>query len=527
MKTLVSMAALAAIALVGCNNDFSRPARGPAGENDLVLRAHFIGSERLLKDREAAKLAEVWKLKASADLRNEALNKFSRLPAAWMGNALPKGAGNQVNLFRPLLEDALANESFVEWHASSFTLAAKVSDVRAKAWDVNLRTVALDWKLGNPATFSADGNSGWEIAKIGAPALRFVRSGGWVAVTVGQGASKAEAAALAKLKALKPTGAWLEGDMNLSQWKQRLPLLEHYENLPVAHFSLSNRADAVRTLVQFNFPKAHQWKVEPWQVPTNFIWDPLVSFTVARGIQDALEEWPLFRNLGVDPIPNQVCAWGGANLPYQFHTAFATRNSASQLRRAQQKAPSELQRVFGTNLVGKLITVSNSQSFMWSGLPALPSVSSMQDGKNDFLFIQLAPLPRGPQRPPKELFAQFENRDDLVLYDWEHTQQRFPNIRQLFQLGEIATRRTLASTNAADVAWQLAIAPHLSDAITELRATSPTQMTLVRNSTIGFTSFELTVMSRWIQSADFPAFGIYPPQPARRIPNKPAAKPVR
>src|SRR5436190_12816223 len=125
MRTLVSAVAFAAIVFVGCNNDFSRN-RAPAGGDDLVLRAHFIGSEQLLRDKSVPKLVEVWNLKSSVALRNDALNKFSRLPAVWMGSALPKGASDNANLFRPILEDALVNESFVEWHASSFALLAKL-----------------------------------------------------------------------------------------------------------------------------------------------------------------------------------------------------------------------------------------------------------------------------------------------------------------------------------------------------------------------------------------------------------------
>ena len=86
MRTLVSAVAFAAIVFVGCNNDFSRN-RAAAGGDDLVLRAHFVGSEQLLRDKNAPKLVEVWNLKSSAALRNDALNKFSRLPAAWMGLA--------------------------------------------------------------------------------------------------------------------------------------------------------------------------------------------------------------------------------------------------------------------------------------------------------------------------------------------------------------------------------------------------------------------------------------------------------
>jgi len=520
MRTLVSVAAVAAVAFVGCNNDFSRATR-TAGD-DLVLRAHFVGSQQLLKDKNAPKLVEVWNLKSSANLRNDALNKFSRLPAAWMGSALPKGTSDAAHLFRPLLDDALANESFVEWRASSFTLAAKVPDARAKAWDTNLRQVATTWKLGNPAAANAGGASGWELAKAGAPAVRFVRAGEWAAVTVGQNAAAAEANVLARLKQLKPTGAWLEGDANLAQWKGRAPLLEHFSNLPAAHFSLSNRADFVRTLVQFDFPKPHGWKPEPWLIPTNFIWDPVADFTVTRGIGGVLEAIPFIHNLGLSPVPNQICGWGNRDFPYQFYYALPSREVAKQLKRVEPRLEKEIARVAGTNVTGELAASTNSIG--WRGLPAVLSAAPMKDGATEFLFLQAAPLPRLSRRPPPELYSQFVGRNDLVLYDWESTSHRMAHIRQLYQLGEMATRRIFPATNALHVAWQLDIAPHLGDTVTELRSTSPAQMTLVRKSTLGFTASELVTLSRWLESAQFPAFGVYAGAPGQTPRVPPGAK---
>lgn len=512
MRTLVSAVALAALLFVGCNNDFSR-GRGAAGGEDLVLRAHFIGSAQLLKDKNAPKLAEVWNLKSSVSLRQDALNKFSRLPAAWMGGALPKGATDQANLFRPLLDDALANESFVEWHVSSFTLAAKLPEPRAKVWESNLRQVAGNWKLGTPAAFGAAGHNGWELAKIGAPTVRFVRSGDWTAVTVGQGAASVESNVLARVKQRKASGAWLEGDANLTQWKGRAPWLENFQNLPTAHFSLSNRADFVRTLVHFDFPKPHQWKAEPWLFPTNFLWDPLVDFTVARGISGVLDGMPLIHNLGLNPVPSQICGWGNRDMPFQFFYALPVRDPINQIKRSEKKLQAEIARVGGTNLTGGLMAGTNS--LFWRGLPATPMVAPMKDGKNEFIFLQLVPLVRMKDRPPRELFSQLAGREDLVFYDWESTQHRFPNVRQLYQMGELMTRRSLSSTNATDIAWQLEVAPHLGDSVTEVRATGPAQMTLVRKSSIGFTAFELATLSRWIESANFPAFGVYTAQTAK------------
>jgi hypothetical protein len=516
MRTLVSAVAFSAIVFVGCNNDFSRN-RAAAGGDDLVLRAHFVGSEQLLRDKNAPKLVEVWNLKSSAVLRNDALNKFSRLPTAWMGSALPKGASDNANLFRPILEDALVNESFVEWHASSFALLAKLPEARAKAWDNSLQQVATTWKLGK----SVKAGNGWEISAAGGVSLRLARSGEWTAITMGQGAAALESSALARATARKTSGAWLEGDANLVQWKGRLPLLENFSNLPAAHFSFSNRADFVRTLVQFDFPKPHQWKSEPWLFPTNFIWDPLVDFTVARGIGDVLGKVPFMHNLGLKPMPSQFCGWGNRDLPFQFYYSAPSRDVVRQLKQIEPRLRAEMKKAAGPTINGDLASTTNS--LYWSGLPTTPLLASMKDGKDEFVFLQFAPLMRTKSRPPQELFAQISG-NDLVMYDWEASEYRFPNVRQLYTLGELLTRRRLAATNAAHIAWQLEVAPHLADSITELRATGPSQMKLARKSSVGFTAFELATLSRWIESVNFPAFDAFPSAPGSIAPNRPAGK---
>ena len=525
MKTVVSAVALAAIAFTGCQNDYSQ--ENAVKGDDLILRAHFIGSERLLKDDNAPQLTAVWKLKSSAELRNRALDRFAGLPFLWLSNALPKDASPQSALLRPLLEDALSNESFVEWRSSAFTLAAKVSDARARDWDTNLRRAVVNWNLGNPTTLERAGTSAWELRKTGVTAIRFTRADGWVSVTVGPSAGNGESNALTKLKQLtaKPSGAWLEGDANLAQWKGRLSVLDGFSNLPAAHFSFSNRADFVRTFVQLDFPKAHQWKTEPWIIPTNIIWDPLMDFTVARGISRVLDEWPFFHNLGWKPTPSQFCGWGVRDLPFQLNYAFPARNVSGHLKNIEKNLGKEIAKIGGPGFQVTLVPETNYSSLSWVGLPlAVPTISPVVSNNIEFALINFFPLTHLRDQPPKELFEQI-NRNDLVVYDWESTQYRMITWRQVYQLGEIATHRSLSPTNALDQRWQTDVMPLVRDCITEAHVSSPNQMTLVRKSSTGLSSFELVTLSRWIESTDFPAFGVYPPRAERHaVPKVPARR---
>lgn len=521
MKTLVCLTAVAALALAGCNNDLTQAARSRRGSStdELILRARFSGSQELLRGADAAKLKGIWDLKSSAELRNVALDRFSRLPHLWLSGALPKGSPDQATLFRPMLEDVLANESMVEWRtAPVFALAARLPDARAQVWDRNLRQVLTGWTLGTPAAVNAGGRTGWEWTKAGAFSMRFTRAGEWTLLTVGNDVAKVETDLLARLKAPR-AGAWLEGDANLAHFKGRLPLFENFDNLPSAHFSLSNRADFVRTLIQLEFPKPHSWKPEPWQIPTNMLSDRIIDFTAVRGVSGVFESVPFFRNLGWTPMPSQVIGWGNRDVPFQFYYATPARSVTNRLPALAPKIRAEVHRTLGTNLQGTIAWQPTQQELMWSGLPiAVPSLFQARAGNTDYLTLGLFPLVKSKQAPPAELFQQFYGRSDVVLYDWESSQFRILNWRQMYQVMEIATHRPLTPTKSISQRWQADVGPLLGDCITELKAVSPTQMTLVRKSTTGLSSYELVTLSRWLESTAFPGFGTFSSAPGRARP---------
>lgn len=522
MKIFVCLTAVVALALAGCNNDLTKSgsARRGAPGDELVLRAHFVGSDELLKGPEAAKLKQVWSLKSSADLKNLALDRFSRLPHLWLGKALPKGSPDQAALFRPVLEDVLARESIIDWRATPvFSLAARVPEARSQVWDKNLRQALAGWNLGTPSPLAMTGRTGWELSKAGVFSIRFTRAGDWTLLTVGQNVLATESALLAKLKLPRTGGAWLEGEANLIHFKGRIPALEAFENLPTAHFSLSNRADFVRTLVQLDFARPHNWKSEPWQIPTNMLSDRIMDFTAVRGVSGVFETLPFTRDLGWKPALSQVCGWGNRDLPFQFYYAAPAQNVTNRLPLITARLRDEVKRTYGANVQGNIAWNETRQEVVWSGLPlAVPSLLPARDAGREFLVLGLFPVIKTRQPPPKELLEQLGERSDLVLYDWESTEFRIPSWRQIYQIAEIGTHRPLTHTNLVSQRWQYEVAPLLGDSATELRASSPSQMTLVRKSSIGLTAFELVTLSRWLDSSSFPAFGVYPAPTVRGKP---------
>lgn len=501
-----------------------------AGLDPLILRAHFIGTEQLFASPDSVKLKEAWGRPSAGVLRNELLTRTALLPSFWLADALPKGAAVQTNLFRPLLEDVLANESYVDCTSTpEFLLAVKVNENRARLWQTNLWQALTNWKLGQPVAVKLAAASGFELKTTGLPgAFRCLRAGDWIVVSAGNQSTR-EAALLANIKSLgRPanrTGAWLDGEANLARFDGWLPVLTNFENLPIARFSLSNRADFVRTHATLTFPKPHGWKPEPWIIPSNQIHDPLVSFLAVRGVAPLFEAYKPLANLGYKPVPNQVFGWGYNALPFQFNYAAPSRNVREQLK---PLAPRLAKLIHGPQLndyTGNIAWDTNTQYVLWRGLPlAVPQLGTLRDSGREFLTLSCFPPLRPTNSAPAGLYQAFSGRNDLVAFDFEMTGSRLPHWRQYYQLTELTSRRPLTSTNTPALRWLVDLQqwlethPQSAEAVSELRSTSPNQMVFVRKSVTGLIASELVTFGRWIESTNFPAFGTFPPLPAQRQP---------
>src|SRR4051812_19367470 len=89
------------------------------GSNLPLYRSHFIGMGKVVQGTNASKLKEVWALPASHQVRKEALDKIATAPFQLWRKSLPSGARDQSALIRPLLDDLLSSESFIELKGAS------------------------------------------------------------------------------------------------------------------------------------------------------------------------------------------------------------------------------------------------------------------------------------------------------------------------------------------------------------------------------------------------------------------------
>jgi hypothetical protein len=520
MKTTLLPVALAGLLLAPGLPAASVPASPAAPDSpDLILRCHFSGLASLLADTNAARLKQIWGLPATADLKKQAFDQLARTPFQALRSQLGPGASDQAALFRPLLEDLLPGESFLEWRgpagqATEFVLGLQLADSRARVWRDNLRQALEKWKIGAISEVKTGPGEGWLLKhRDGHSAFAWARAGQWVVIGFGPEGLPLHAQMLQRIKAgERPApglaGHWLVADANLERLKPWLPPLAPYAHPPLAHLTVSNLADYVRSTVQLQFPQGHGWKSEPWAIPTSLIRPPLVSFTAAQGLAPLLQPWKSLQQLGFDPPLHQVVLWANGSIPFLTQMAFPARLTDAQLARLAPLVRNAVASV--PHLLPPGITWdTNSHSIMWRGLPiAVPQLKAAQTPEGEYLVGSLFPRLVTTNPAPPELFQQVQGRSDLLYYDWELTDQRVRQWRPLFQLLDAATGLASGSTNTPTQRWLMALAPTLGPSVTELTAASPTQLTLVRKSPCGLTSFEIVSFIRWLDSPAFPTLSL-------------------
>ena len=416
-------------------------------------------------------------------------------------------------LFRPLLDDLLAAESYAEVRGplqrGESVLAIELNDQRAALWQTNWSNILAAWKLGKSTPLTVGEAKGWELKRKESPgSIQFVRAGNWVLIGLGQERLTLLPGLLEEIKKTgRPIASQpnvpLEFEADLPRLGDWLPSLASLK-LPPVRYTLTGKGDYVRTELRLLYSDALPWKFEPWKIPTNFVSDPLISFTVARGIAPLLSEVKGIAGLGLDPLPNQFCAWGPATIHANTLLSIPIANPSNVLYQIGPKLPD-----FTSNLlsqsIGGFALISNRNELIWTGWPVLiPHLQARRDAGADYLLGGLFPLRLSTNKPPAELYAQIKDRPNLVYYDWEITQERLTHARQFQQLWDIMNYRQLVPTNATEQKWLHDIGPLLGNSITEVTLSSPKELTLVRRSDSGFTGFELASLARWLASPGFP-----------------------
>jgi hypothetical protein len=141
-----------------------------------------------------------------------------------------------------------------------------------------------------------------------------------------------------------------------------------------------------------------------------------------------------------------------------------------------------------------------------------PYLRAGNDSGHQYVFGGVLPSPARTNPPPPGLFDQITSRKNLVYYDWEITDARAAQWRVLSQLALIVERKVITDTNTPAQKWIDASRKSLGNCTTIVTLTAPDELTMIRNSTTGFTGIELTGLAIWLDSKEFPFKPVFQPQ---------------
>jgi hypothetical protein len=511
MKHVLILALATAVVLTAC--DEKGKVSKPAGS---LFRSHFVGINHILKDTNVLQLKKVWALPASEKLRKEALDKIALAPFQLWQKSLPSGAVNQPGLIRPLLDDLVARESYIELNGPEAdfdsVLAVQVDAERAKLWSTNLSRLLLAWKLPAPQPLPTN-RAGWEVRAKGIT-FRVDQKNNWLIAAWSLGKLSAVNSFVNALeKSDRPLPAmkqqFLEFHADLPSLGRWVPLVAAVK-LPPVDLALFPRGEYIRTEARISLNEPLSWKFEPWRIPTNLIKEPLVGFGVARGIEPLLKALPGFSDLGLKTSPSQACVWSLGNGFLTTYCAFPMNRASNVLHEIAPRSAAFLKHHVER---GDVRYATNKSRLFVNGLPLMiPGIEAVSDAGRDYLLAGLLPPLQVTNPPPEGLLAQLKDRNDLLYYHWELTETRLLQARRLYDLLDFHELRTIRPTNSATVEWFVDARHHLGNTITELTASSPKELKVVRKSHIGFTGLELATILRWIESPAFP-LGYQPPPP--------------
>ena len=498
---------------------------------DLIARIHFAGAEQISADTNAVAFTNLWCSPEAQALREQTLGKLSHAPYEWLKSKILPGTVDGAAQFRPLLDDLLSAEWFLQLRDATsgspeFALAIRLNADRAQLWSTNLATIMHTW---TGVSVAQDKSGNWELNKHQPPNLiRFVRAGDWVVFGGGQDKLPVNDDLVRRILAEKRPAPvekndWLTADLDwprLARWFPSLKVVD----LPETRWQAFGRNNNLRLNGRLIFPQPLALSLEKWRMPTNTIHQPVVSFTAARGIAPWLEKQNWAQPYEISPMPNQMFAWALAGYPLQTFAAVPVPDAKKALQEFGQKLSANTGWQSHFTMLVTMVMTNNQIS--WLGLPFIaPTLRALHEPSGDFLFAEVFPnSPKSKPLPP-ELFAKLD-RTNLVYYDWEVTGERLKLLPHLTQLALMLTwHKQLAAQSAAEK-WLDRIGPTLGVTVTEVTQTAPNELTFARKAPGGFTAFELIALANWLEATNFPGCDLrLPPQkprlPHRRVPGAP------
>lgn len=550
----------------------------PQPITEVVARIHWVGMKQLAAETNAASFLKVWNLPETAKLQKQTLDKLalaltgaavleSNYEAIASGR-LPSAAANQVpgmtnpppsanaqspvsallsiinyqlstNRFRPLLDDLVNEESFLEVRQAAnqpgtLALAIRVNADRAVLWRTNLAAV-LESLTGARPTVTTDG---W-VAQVQRPepvvsgrssvvsnqwAVALTSSGEWTILALGPSAASNQLSTLnpqlstelrldPTTRQLHPAPAkpaasfWLEANCDLRRVASALSLGSIVpEDLPAVVLAVTGNGKDVLTSGRLTLPKPLPVDMESWNIPTNLVHDPLNSFTAIRGIQPWLSSLRAWNDLHVGAPPNQLFFWAQpATIPFMSYCAAPLPAASNWVSAVAERLQRDCNPWITNHTYGHLEWSTNFNGLAWPGVPFMvPFLSSASDAGSGFAYGGLFAHPFTNRPPPGPLFQQIIVYTNLLYYDWELSALRVDQWLHIGQLSRLLFGKANLPPDSPSMAWLNAAKTNLANCVTAVGQTGPAQLSFTRASTAGLTALEIHLLADWLESPQFP-----------------------
>ena len=473
----------------------ARPlAAAPANQLQLpVARVHWLGMKQISADINSARAMKVWHLPETAAMVSQTLDKISRLPGHGTTNAASA-------LLRPLLDDLLTSESYLEVYAAptqhpatsnlQLLLALRLPPDRARLWQANLPAALPE------AVVSPDGE--------------------WTLIGLGAGTAAMLPSLSSAIRHTSPSTLWLEADLSPAGLVAMSPTDLSALHLPFStfshlHLTATGEADKVRTVAALDFSRPLTTTLPRWEVPKELVHQPLTSFTAVRGLAAWLATVPAWQDLQIAPAPDQVFCWALPGSPFQTYFAAPLPSASNQLTQlAGRLVPNGNSWLATNEAMGKFLWSAKSATLVWKNAFILsPFLAPATDHQRDYVLGGLIPrmeanLNSNPSAA--EFFNQVLSPPNLVYFQGEQTGRRIADgFYNLQALRLIFHKPQLALNSGTAGAWLKKIAPLLDSSTTLVTRSGPQQLYFSRESTIGFTALELQILVDWLESPQFPS----------------------
>ena len=545
--SLLSALLIVAACVAGCDKPAPAPLLLPPPPPPLpetIARLRWAGMDRLAADTNPASALGIWSMPETKNLLGVTLDRLAlgllttndvmaitnqlayTAPASPTNNPPPPVSNYQSRLtglpalLRPMLVDLIQQESFLEVRQATnqpgdLAFAIRLNPERARFWETNLAAV-LESTTGGRATASPGRTNGWHLqfsdsGKQLTRHLSFALAGEWAVVGVGQ---QTNALASEMEDLVQRTGMpfarqrkefFLYAEADFFRVASALSLgWDLPADLPRLTLGVTGDGESLRTRCQFDLSRPLPADLGQWNIPTNVIHDPLVSFTAIRGIGPWLTSQKLWQDVFPGTPPSQLYFWAENGLPFLSFVAARLPGASNQVSQLAGRLMQQANPWVATNSQGSFQVTTNGNGVAWKEMPLVePFLEALPAAENDLVFGGLV-RDISANRPPQALFHQITGPTNLVAYDWELTGTRVAQWLYFGQFFRYFLLRAQLPPKSATVAWINALEYKLGNCGTSVTRTGPAQITLGRKSTMGLNAIELHLLCDWLESPRFP-----------------------